>query len=594
MNKRITKRFLAVALAMGMMTGSLVGCGNNNTTEDVKTSESVTTSEVVSNETEVAVGFEFDSKLNEVGVEPIAKETITLTLGVAQNSNIENYDTNHLTLMLEEMGNVNLEFVEYPSSEMEEKIRLMMAGGGDDLPDIIIRNNMSDALVDELAENEMIIPLEDYYENCANYIKTAYADVLKEDGVDIIASITKADGHIYTVPQYNGTPSNPSYGRIWVYGPWLEAVGLTVEDIKTTDDFYNMLNAFKTQDPNGNGKKDEIPTISLSLDNESGVTGAALFDALMSTFVYTTRTTNYLYAEDGQITASYEQDEWKDGIKYIKSLYEAGLLDETSFTTNEDTFKTLMNSEGDQLVGCFCYLSPSFIQKTHSSYGQWVLLNPLTGPEGVNTIPYVPVIPSNSAFITSNCENPELAFRVLDLIAKEEVTITARWGAEGENWDYIENLPAEYAGLDYSGTTFCGYSAYFLQYVNNWNVLQNTHWKGMCPTVRSNRVTCANLAASLVTASEGDYNLELGAKLANYEAAKPTEVFSKLVYSSDDLTEATELGNELKNYVHEKMAAWITGVADVDAEWTSYLKELDSIGLNRYKELSQEAYDDMK
>ena len=34
--------------------------------------------------------------------------------------------------------------------------------------------------------------------------------------------------------------------------------------------------------------------------------------------------------------------------------------------------------------------------------------------------------------------------------------------------------------------------------------------------------------------------------------------------------------------------------ADVDAEWEDYLSELDKIGLPRYLELTQEAYDSMK
>ena len=59
-------------------------------------------------------------------------------------------------------------------------------------------------------------------------------------------------------------------------------------------------------------------------------------------------------------------------------------------------------------------------------------------------------------------------------------------------------------------------------------------------------------------------------------------------------TEATELTNALTEYVKEKIALWCSGAADVDAEWEDYLKELDKIGLPRYLELAQEAYDSMK
>ena len=38
----------------------------------------------------------------------------------------------------------------------------------------------------------------------------------------------------------------------------------------TTDEFYQVLKAFKEQDPNGNGKADEIP-MTTSLDVGGGV-----------------------------------------------------------------------------------------------------------------------------------------------------------------------------------------------------------------------------------------------------------------------------------------------------------------------------------
>ena len=49
------------------------------------------------------------------------------------------------------------------------------------------------------------------------------------------------------------------------------------------------------------------------------------------------------------------------------------------------------------------------------------------------------VTPSSNAHITADCEHPEVAFRLLDLMCKEEMTITARWGKQGENWDYVDD-----------------------------------------------------------------------------------------------------------------------------------------------------------
>ena len=582
------RKFLASVLAASMLMTVLTGCGDTEVKSSEVSSEVQTTSETTAS-SEAIPGFEHDPILNEVGVEPISKETVTLTIGIRQNSLVENYDTNKFTLWLEEMANVNLEFMEFPNKEMGEKIRLMAAAGGSDLPDIII-HGFDDATVFELGSNGIILPLEDYYENSSVYYKEGFEKVLNDQGVNLYKFITAADGHIYNIPKYNETLTNPAYARIWVYQPWLDAVGMKAEDIVTTDDFYNMLNAFKTQDPNGNGKADEIPAFS-SDPTKAGSAGGAFIDAMMGAFLPCTSLKNHLIATDGQLSIAINQEAYKEGIKYLNSLCSNGLYDPVSFTTSADNFKMIMNNEGDQLVGCFVNLSPSFVQKTHGSYGKWTLLEPLTGPDGVCTTPYKPDIPTNGAYITANCEHPELAFRLLDLMGKEDVAISSRWGIEGENWSYTKDL--EGAGYDFS-KTFSDYPAYFYQTNNIWNIVQNNHWQNVNPSFRTAEVVGSYYAGMVSNSAEGDYNLELAAKLSSYEAVKPAEPITSFIYSSEVQAEANELANAINDYVNEKKAQWITGAADVDAEWENYLKELDKMGLPRYLELTQEAYDNMK
>lgn len=564
------------------------GCGK----ETVSTlTESGITSEVNSGSETTAVqeGFQHDPILNEVGIEPISKEKVILTVMIKQNSNVENYDTNAFTRLIEEAANVELEFVEIPPDQVEEKIRLMAAADGEDIPDIII-HNLSDALVDELAANEMILPLDNYYENCSVYYKDGFERVKETRGVDLYNYIKAGDGHVYTVPTYNETLTATTTARIWVYQPWLDALGLKAEDIVTTEDFYNMLEAFKKQDPNGNGKADEIPALSYSID-----TGGKFVDAMMSAFVRTTSGVSYLNAEDGKLYASYTQEGWKEGVKYVKSLIDAGLYDASSFTMNLDSFKTVMNSDGDQLVGCYVYASTSFLQKTHPSFYQWVLLSPLTGPEGVCTTPYMVEVAGNRGFISKNCEHPELAFRLMDLMGKEKITISSRWGIEGEQWNYIEDLKEipKYKDVEFN-ETFAGYPAYFYAYGTKWGTLQNDHWANWNPSFRTAEVGCGFTAASLTFAEKGNSNAELAKKLLDYEKYAPEEKLAPFKYSTESLREATELQNSLEGYVKERLALWLTGAADVEKEWKDYLAQLEKLGLSRYLELAQQAYDRTK
>ncbi len=69
--------------------------------------------------------------------------------------------------------------------------------------------------------------------------------------------ITAPDGNIYALPQVNECYHCMYQQRMWIYKPWLDKLGLKMPT--TTDEFYEVLKAFKTKDPNGNGKADEIP-----------------------------------------------------------------------------------------------------------------------------------------------------------------------------------------------------------------------------------------------------------------------------------------------------------------------------------------------
>ena len=80
-------------------------------------------------------------------------------------------------------------------------------------------------------------------------------------------------------------------------------------------------------------------------------------------------------------------------------------------------------------------------------------------------------------------------------------------------------------------------------------------------------------------------------KPGSHEGGQPQENITKLSYTVDEEKEATEIANSLNSYVREKIALWCTGAEDVDKAWDSYLKELENIGLSKYLEITQAAYD---
>ena len=62
------------------------------------------------------------------------EERVTLTIGVGADPLVTDWEDNYMTHLLEEELGVDLKFVTYAPSEMQEKINVSIAGGGEDLP----------------------------------------------------------------------------------------------------------------------------------------------------------------------------------------------------------------------------------------------------------------------------------------------------------------------------------------------------------------------------------------------------------------------------------------------------------------------------
>ena len=81
-------------------------------------------------------------------------------------------------------------------------------------------------------------------------------------------------------------------------------------------------------------------------------------------------------------------------------------------------------------------------------------------------------------FITRDCENPEAAFRVGDMLVSQYFSIVTRWGEEGVDWDYVENVE----GADQYVPWAEGFNVLFVVYddATFWSSgeVQNRSWMG--------------------------------------------------------------------------------------------------------------------
>src|SRR5690606_16605403 len=99
----------------------------------------------------------------------------------------------------EELSNVSIKWDAVPQNSFDERRNLLFASN--DLPDFVMRANLSPQLIASYASTGQIIPLDDLIE--AGYAPNLSALMEENDGIR--KAITAADGHIYSLPNISET-----------------------------------------------------------------------------------------------------------------------------------------------------------------------------------------------------------------------------------------------------------------------------------------------------------------------------------------------------------------------------------------------------
>lgn len=72
------------------------------------------------------------------------------------------------------------------------------------------------------------------------------------------------------------------------------------------------------------------------------------------------------------------------------------------------------------------------------------------------------------------------------------------------------------------------------------------------------------------------------------------EVYPPVTYTKEHNEELSILRTDIDNIINEKIATWITGESDIDAEWDEYIQGLKKVGLDRAMEIYNEYWQQYK
>lgn len=508
------------------------------------------------------------------GEVPLCVEQETLSMGLAQNPNVTSYayGENYLTTWLQDQTNVALDLVLYPAVDANQKVELMITSGAD-MPDLLRDMGINnDSVRYKYGKAGALIPLNDYYDQLAFFFDEGIAEgegkadewMSKED---MMAFTSSPDGNIYGgIGRGYTLPNSYSY-RMWINSVWLDTLNLEVPT--TSEELITVLTAFRDQDPNGNGVKDEIPMVGATVPPGWRTNP---IEQLMNMFIYTSSNATQYYSQvvNGKIVPTFDTEEWRDGLRYIKGLVDDNLLSSLSWT-QDGTQYSAMVSASTQIVGIGVSGSIGGFADNKKDYEG---VGALKGPDGAQWATVVPQPPSAAIAITKDCESPDLAFRLIDFGAKSLHAMIGRYGEPEVDWKYTDTGTTLYDSL--------GYKPYF-QVINNiWGQKQQKHWHGSpLPYVQYAFVNQGEVVVGDMSSNNEYKNATAVSKLVPF--APPNEdIIFKIVYNDEEMENFNEQRASLVSYLSESMVRFVMGQLDLDKDWDTYLNELNKL---KYKEL---------
>lgn len=504
-------------------------------------------------------------ELNAVGQFPITKEKVTMTMMGPRTGETEWKDMEFFENYAEKT-NIEFKFTTPPLDDFATKLNLAFASG--DLPDVIFgtdSNMLTPAMEMDYGAQGILIPLEDLIdENMPNFKK------LMEEDPDIKKSITTPDGHIYSLPMLSRDATSIwPRGPIWYRGDWLEKLGVS-ELPKTTDEFYDLLVRYRDEDPNNNGKKDEIPLTDVKMDSTR--------PWLMAAFGMKTRG---IQEVDGKVEYTPITDNYREYLTFMNKLYSEKLLDQEVYSQSDEQKKA--KGQNNQ-IGLFPDWYSFFTTgKTEIEAINDPMWQPLTSSVSKTAVvPASPRIMRETFAITNQAESPEALLRWVDYFYSEEGSFYLDKGPEGGIWKWDTNDAGEKVRVYIDEKTAEDPEKAREKVTPNFGLT--------VPTVNYPLTPEYTILESANVATDTRFT-DFLAKETQEKLEPAAEVPFPLLYLTKEETEKTrDIGTDMSMYVEQMEAKFITGVEPL-SNWDKYVKTLENMGVKEYVNVYQQAYD---
>lgn len=484
---------------------------------------------------------------------PIVKNKLTLKVAGSKNPNVKkDYNEMQMLKQLELDTNIHVEWDMTPSQGWQEKKNLLFSSG--ELPDVILNISSSDAV--KFGPEGLLIPLEGLIDKYAPNIKK-----LMTDYPEYKAFVTASDGHIYTLPRIIEDNSNIVNYALHVNKVWLDKLGLNPP--KTTEEFKTVLKKFKEDDPNGNGKQDEIPL---------SFTMKTFYNAFGSFGL--TEYNKHVAIKDNKVIFTAIQPEWRDTVKFYSDLYKDGLIDTEAVIQDEAQLKSKGTAK-DQLLGAAYAYAPMGFTNAERQEDFIPIYPNLIGPKGDKILigdPFYAYSPGAFA-ITSANKSPEITMRWIDQVYEPRTSLQFGYGPIGVNHEEtpdgkIRRVPPP-AGKTIAEFRYSEAPANDFPYIvmNEWSK-QNV------------------IPESIILFGTGMTRAQVAEA---YKSDIQIAYFPPIMFSIEENDKLAAYQTDIIDYVNKMEAEWIAK-GGIDQAWDNYIEQLKKRGLDDMMNIYQTAY----
>lgn len=234
-------------------------------------------------------------------------------------------DTNPLQLHMEESTNTDLTMLWTPINNYEEKINMAIAS--EDMPNAMSVLTIKAPMFVNAARAGMFWDITELIKEYPNLSEHYNKQMLANASID---------GKLYGLPRARQlTRDGVIYRK-----DWAENLGLTIQQPVTLDDLYEIVKAFATQDPDGNGVNDTYGML-MGVDSVGALQGYAdqIIDVANGGY------NGWGVDENDNVVSTYTTQVHLDTLNWFKRLYDEDLINKDFANVQPSQFYELLDME---------------------------------------------------------------------------------------------------------------------------------------------------------------------------------------------------------------------------------------------------------